>query len=61
MPDPFTGLITTTSTNTNGDAVQSLAVPSGVAGNQLIVQWLVPGSNCFTNFDLSNAVRITLQ
>ncbi|MCC7066572.1 MAG: hypothetical protein IT456_27510 [Planctomycetes bacterium] len=61
VPDPFTGLITTTSTNTNGDAVQSLAVPSGVAGNQLIVQWLVPGSNCFTNFDLSNAVRITLQ
>lgn len=61
VPDPFTGLITTTNTNANGDATQLLPVPSGVAGNQLILQWLVPGTNCFTSFDLSNAVRITLQ
>jgi hypothetical protein len=61
VPDPFTGLVTTAATDANGDAARALPIPASVAGASLIVQWLTPGTNCFGGFDLSSAVRVSVQ
>jgi hypothetical protein len=62
VPNPFTGFIVSTgATDAMGSDSYGLAIPAAVVGASLTAQWLVAGTNCLGGFDLSTAVRVTVQ
>ncbi len=62
IPNPFTGFIASTgATNAMGSDTFSLPIPAAVVGASLNAQWLVAGTNCLGGFDLSTAIRVTVQ
>lgn len=61
VPNPYAGFVSIGTNNSLGDRSVSLPIPAAVVGASLVMQFVTTGSNCFGGFDLSNAVRITVQ
>ena len=61
VPNPYTGFVSIGTNDSLGDRSVSLPIPAAVIGASLVMQFITPGTNCFGGFDLSNAVRITVQ
>jgi hypothetical protein len=61
IADPFTGIVAPAVTDANGDARWFAFVDFYMTGRQFTFQWIAPGSSCFGGFDLSNALRVTIQ
>jgi hypothetical protein len=62
IPNPFTGFIASTgATDAMGSDTFALPIPAAVIGASLTAQWLVAGTNCLGGFDLSTAIRVTVQ
>ncbi|MBK9385964.1 MAG: hypothetical protein IPN34_14225 [Planctomycetes bacterium] len=61
IADPFTGIVAPAVTDANGDARWFAFIDFYMTGRQFTFQWISPGSSCFGGFDLSNALRVTIQ
>lgn len=63
-PDLFRGFVASAgNTNALGDATAAMPISTlaALSGRTLIVQWVLPGANCFANFDLAEGIRVTIE
>ena len=64
MPDLFSGFVAALgNTNSLGDAAAPLPISAlaALSGRTLAAQFVLPGANCISNFDLTEAIRVTIQ